>query len=85
MQRAQLDAIDSYLVVLELAGSRRVLVTRRDALTSHLQTARDLFDQGLTARNDLLETAVRVRAVDDQLQAVDDRMAVARQALNVRL
>jgi len=85
VQQAQIQAVDTYLFVLELAGSRRVLESRRQALQAHLQTAQDLFDQGLTARNDLLETEVRVRAVDDQLQAVDDRMAVARRELNRRL
>jgi len=85
VQQAQLEAVDAYLAILELTGSRRVLESRRQALEAHQRTVQDLFDQGLTARNDLLETGVRVRAVDDQLQAVDDRLAVARGDLNRRL
>jgi len=85
VQQAQTDAVDAYLAVLELQGSRHVLQRRRDALASHLKVARDLFDQGLVARNDLLETEVRQRRVEDQLQALEDRLAVARQDLNRRL
>jgi len=85
IQRAQLDAVDAYLVILELKGSRRVLERRREALTAHLSVVRDLLDQGLTARNDVLETEVRQRRVADQLAEVEDRLAVARADLNRRL
>ncbi|MEZ4386410.1 MAG: TolC family protein [Candidatus Krumholzibacteriia bacterium] len=82
---AQLAAAGAYLDALELAASRRVIERRLDALSSHLKVARDLLDQGLTARNDVLETEVRVRAVENQLAAVDDRQATAAQDLNRRL
>ncbi len=85
VQQAQLDAVDAYLQVLELKGSRRVLELRRQSLAAHLKTVQDLLDHGLTARNDVLETQVRVRRVADQLQAVEDHLAVARGDLNRRM
>lgn len=85
VQRAQLDAVNTYLGALELVGARRVLQLRLKALEDHERVVKDLFDQGLTARNDLLETQVRVRAVDDQIDAVADHLAVAHQDLNRRL
>ncbi len=85
VQQAQTDAVDAYLAVLELEGSRRVLERRSAALDAHLKVARDLLDQGLVARNDLLETEVSQRRVGDQIQALDDRLAVAKQDLNRRL
>lgn len=85
VQQAQLEAVDAYLGLLELAGSGRVLEQRLQTLEAHLQTVEDLFAQGVTTRNDVLETQVRVRAVRDQIQAVADRRAVAGQDLNRRL
>lgn len=85
VQRAQLDAVEAYLGALELAGADAVLAERRTAVRSHLAVVRDLFDHGLVARNDLLETEVRVREIEDQLAAVADGRALAAQDLNRRL
>ena len=85
VQQAQLDAVGSYLRVLELKGSREVLKSRQDALGAHLKVIRDLLDQGLTARNDVLETEVRLHRVEDQLQALEDNLVVAQEDLNRRL
>jgi outer membrane protein len=47
-----------------------------------MREVKDLFDQGLVARNDLLSTEVRLRSVQDQAGRVDNDEAVAVQALN---
>jgi outer membrane protein len=83
--RAQLQALDAYLGALELAGNSRVLGQRLSALRAHLGVVHDLYDQGLVARNDLLETEVRVREVEDAIQAVEHHRAIARGELNRRL
>jgi len=85
LQQSQLDALDAYLGVLELAGSTRVLKQRLEALHAHLDVAKDLYAQGLTARNDLLETEVRLRQIEDSQAALEHRRQVALQDLNQRL
>ncbi len=85
IQQAQLEAVDGYLRILELKGSRRVLVRRKEALDAHLAVVRDLLNQGLTARNDVLETEVRQHRVVDQIHALDDNLSIAREDMNRRL
>jgi len=85
VQQAQLGAVEAYLGALEMAGAAQVLEQRRAALRSHLAIAQDLFTQGIVARNDVLETEVRAREVEDQLAAVADRRALAARDLSRRL
>ncbi len=85
VRQAQMGAVDAYLSALELGGASGVLAQRREALRSHLAIAKDLFDHGLVARNDLLETEVRGREVDDQIAAIADRREMAVRDLNRRL
>lgn len=85
VQQAQLGAVEAYLNALELAGAAQVLELRRTALRSHLDVVHDLFAHGLVARNDPLETEVRVREIEDQVAAIADRRAVAAEDLNRRL
>jgi outer membrane protein len=85
IQQAQLAALDTYLGTLELTGSGKVLDQRLEALNAHLDVVHDLYGQGLTTRNDLLETQVRVREVEDAVQAVDHRRATTLQDLNRQL
>lgn len=82
---AQLSVLESYLTAQELAGRSRVLQKRLDALQSHLGTVKDLLGQGLVARNDVLETEVRVREVEDATHAVANARAVALADLNRKL
>ena len=63
-------------------AERRVLAQRETSLKDHLREVKDLFDQGVVARNDLLATEVRLRSVQDQDNRVDNDEAVALQALN---
>jgi outer membrane protein len=85
VQQAQLDAMDAYLTAIELAGRGRVLGQRLAALSAHQSVVADLFEHGLTARNDVLETEMRVREVQDQIQAVANHRQVAERDLNRRL
>ncbi len=85
VQQAQLAVLDSYLGVLELAGRTRVLDASLAALRAHHRVVSDLYDQGLVARNDLLETEVRARQVQDARVASEDARAVAVQDLNRRI
>lgn len=85
VQRSQLAALDVFLTALELSGRHRVLEQRLTALTAHQKLVGDLYEQGLVARNDVLETDVRLRDVNDQLQAVENRRYVAERTLNRQL
>ena len=85
LQQDQLDALDAYLSVLELAGTTWVIDQRLASLDVHLASAQDLYEHGLVARNDVLETEVRTRQVQDQRAAVIHQQEVARQELNRRL
>ncbi len=85
VQQAQLGAVDAYLAALESAGAAHVLEQRRDALRAHLDVVRDMLSHGLVARNDVLETEVRAREVDDLLAAVADRRDLAVRDLGRRL
>lgn len=82
---AQLQVVDAYLSVLELAGRGRVLRKRVAALQSHLGIVEDLQAHGLVARNDLLETRVRESEVEDAVQAVANAREVAVADLNRKL
>ncbi len=81
VQAAQLGALGTYLKVLVLKAERRVVDQRIAGLEEHLRIARDLYDQGIVARNDLLGTEVRLRTVKDQTARIDDGIAVATQTL----
>lgn len=82
VQGAQLEALASYLDVLDLTGSAAVLRERLAALRAHLAVASDLLVHGLVARNDVLATEVRVREVEDAAQAVASRRTVAARDLS---
>jgi outer membrane protein TolC len=85
LQHSQLAALDAYFSVLALGGNAHVLDQREGALRAHLEVVTDLYDQGLTARNDLLETQVRLRQVEDARAALEHRRQVALQDLNRQL
>ena len=82
VRAAQLDGMSTYLGILVSKAERQVLAQRETNLKDHLREVRDLFDQGVVARNDLLSTEVRLRSVQDQGGRVDNDEAVAVQALN---
>ena len=79
---AQLEALSAYLRILVLKAQRRVVDQRVANLEGHLREARDLYDQGLVARNDLLGTEVRLRTVKDQLGQIENSVAVSAEGLN---
>ncbi len=79
--QAQLEGVRTYLGAV-LAHRRRVVVSRRiDAIRSHLEDARNLYEQGMVARNDLLEARVRLRSVEDRLPDLQDAVSVAGRTL----
>jgi outer membrane protein len=82
VRAAQLEGMGTYLGILALEAQRRVVTQREASLRDHLREVRDLFEQGVVARNDLLATEVRLRSVQDQAGRVDNDKAVALQALN---
>jgi outer membrane protein len=82
VRAAQLEGMGTYLGILVFKAERRVLVQREMSLKDHLREVKDLFDQGVVARNDLLATEVRLRSVQDQGGRVDNDEAVAVQTLN---
>lgn len=82
VRAAQLEGMGTYLAILALKEQRRVVDQRGASLRDHLREVKDLFEQGVVARNDLLATEVRLRSVQDQAGRVDNDAAVAVQALN---
>ncbi len=82
VQSAQLDGMAAYLGVLVSRAQRKVVAQRTTGLEDHLREVKDLYQEGVAARNDLLETEVRLRTVQDQGRRVDDDEAVAVQGLN---
>ncbi|MFI5181697.1 MAG: TolC family protein [Thermoanaerobaculia bacterium] len=81
VQAAQLQGLGAYLKVLLLKAQRRVVDQRIASLAEHLRLARDLYDQGVVARNDVLGTEVRLRVVKDQVAEIGNGIAVATQTL----
>ncbi len=78
----QLEAAGSYLEALSYGSRHTVIALRAKALQDHLRVAKDLFDHGVVARNDLLRTEVILRNIQDQDQETSNGAALARQALN---
>jgi outer membrane protein TolC len=82
VRSTQLEGLKTYLQILVHKAQRLVVAQRTASLQDHLREVRDLFDQGVVARNDLLATEVRLRTVKDQNSQLDNAEAVAAQALN---
>jgi outer membrane protein len=78
---AQLEGLADYLRVVTLKAQQRVIAQREKSLQDHLRTVKDLYEHGVVARNDLLETEVRLRVVEDQAAAARDGEVVATEAL----
>jgi outer membrane protein len=82
VRAAQLQGLETYLQILMAKARRHVVAQRTTSLEDHLRVAKDLLDHGVVARNDVLETEVRLRTVLDQASQVDNGEAIAGQALN---
>jgi outer membrane protein len=82
VRAAQLEGMETYLAILASKAQRHVVAQREASLQDHMREVRDLFEQGVVARNDLLATEVRLRSVQDQAGRVDNDTAAAMQALN---
>nr|WP_320133974.1 TolC family protein [uncultured Holophaga sp.] len=82
---AQAEVAARYVALLGLKARGEVLLQRRKALEDHLQTAQNLFTQGVVARNDLLRTEVALRSLGDAEQALDSAESGAREQLNQAL
>lgn len=85
VRQAQAEVAGRYASLLTVKAQKRVVSQRRETLTEHLKTVRDLFDNGVVARNDLLRTEVSLRSVGDADGALDDAYASALEALNVAM
>ncbi len=81
VQTAQLQSLGAYLRILLLKAQCRVVTQRISSLEEHLRLARNLYEQGVVARNDVLGTEVRLRVVRDQIAEIGDGIAVATRTL----
>jgi outer membrane protein TolC len=81
VQAAQLEGLGTYIRALVLKAQRRVVEQRIASLEEHLRIAKDLYEQGIVARNDVLGTEVRLRTVKDQTGQIENGIAVATQTL----
>jgi len=82
VRRMQAAVAGRYVALLSQRDQRGVLQLRQKALGDYLRIVRDLFDEGMTARNDLLRTEVALRTVGDQASALDNACATSLEALN---
>lgn len=82
VRRVQAEAVARYVGALALKAQAEVVDQRRRALGDHLRTVKDLFDQGVVARNDLLRTEVALRSVEDQKRTLASAYATAIEELN---
>jgi outer membrane protein len=85
VRKTQATVADRYVTALGLRAEREVLDLRKKALEDHLREVKDLFDQGMVARNDLLRTEVALRAVGDAQANLDNACATSLEALNKEL
>ncbi len=63
MKQAEVTAI--YMQAVTLADQISVVESRKKSLEDHLKVARNLYEQGVVTRNDLLRTEVALRSLDD--------------------
>ncbi len=77
VQEEQVAALHAYLRAVTLQGRRAVLDRREESLNEHLEVVRDLYEQGLVARNDLLETQVQLRRIQDAVARLENDQRVA--------
>lgn len=82
---AQAAVADRYVTLLSLRDQRGVVAQRRKALEDYHRVVKDMFDEGMVARNDLLRTEVALRSVEDQASALENAVATAQEALNKAL
>lgn len=83
--RAQAAVAERYVTLLSLRAERGVLAQRREALEDYRRVVKDLFDQGMVARNDLLRTEVALRSVEDQASDLENACATSAETLNKAL
>jgi len=82
IQSTQLAALDRYVTAMNLKGQDVVLAATLASLEKRLREVQDMFDQGLVARNDLLEIRAQRDRIRDDRSAVHDRLTVVLQDLN---
>ncbi|MEW5765114.1 MAG: TolC family protein [Acidobacteriota bacterium] len=82
VRRLQAEVVARYAGALIFKAQGEVADQRREALEDHLRTVRDLFEQGVVARNDLLRTEVALRSVEDQRRSLASAYATAVEELN---
>ncbi len=85
VRKTQATVAERYVTLLGLRAEREVLELRKKALEDHLREVKDLFDQGMVARNDLLRTEVALRAVGDAQANLDNACTTSLEALNKEL
>jgi outer membrane protein len=85
IRRAQAEVAARYMALLTVKAEQSVVAQRRRALSDHLRIVKDLFDQGMVARNDLLRTEVALRSLDDADGSLRNAYSTALEAMNVAM
>jgi len=80
--RAQAGVVAKYVSALAARVSEGVVEKRRIALSEHLKIVKDLYEEGVVARNDLLRTEVALRSVEDQARKIQNSYRNALEQLN---
>lgn len=69
MKQAEVTAI--YMQAVTLADQISVVGSRKKSLEDHLKVAKNLYEQGVVTRNDLLRTEVALRSLDDAARELE--------------
>lgn len=82
ISRAQAGVVAKYVSALAARVSEGVVDKRLTALRDHLKIVKDLYSEGVVARNDLLRTEVALRSVEDQARRIKNSYSDALEDLN---
>ncbi len=74
---AELEGMGAYLEALAAKAQQAEVAKRVEAVEAHLEVVKNMYAQGMVARNDLLETEVRLRTVRDRASALADQETAA--------
>ena len=81
-QEIFLQTVTAYYQVLTVEKLRRAASEEVKQMTDHLRVARDLYDQGVVTRNDVLQAQVRLAASRQLLLARENQLENSWLALN---
>ena len=78
----KMQVSETYIAVLRSEGTLQVAQSHVDNLTAHHQDVKNLFDQGVVAKNDLLAAAVELANAQQLITQANNQLDIARARYN---